>query len=812
MELVTVAARSSWLPTRTTATRSQSPATEYTSLMPSRSASFSAVSEVWLTSQVTSTIAVTMCAPDGPRPPARPVASIVEIRSGDPRGAMVQRVAMRRRQPVGSAGRTVIIRERRSTGPGGGVFGSIGRFTYRRRLVVAFAWLVVLMVGFVFGPRVFSHLGGGGGLRDDAESVVADQQLARVSHSGSEVSAIIDGRDVRDPALRASVAAAVRDLRALPQVRRVVDPLATPATGTKASSPPASSPLVATNGRAVLLRVELHDDLPEAGYHDAVQAISPRLRAMDAPRVLLDAQDTGQELRDQAERDLKRGETVALPVVVVLLLLIFSGIVALLPLAVALVAIAGALLILLGVGQVSQLSSYSVNVVTMAGLGLAVDYSLLLVSRFREERAAGLAPPEAIERTLASAGRTVAFSGLTVAASLAGLLVAVAAALTLIPALLGLWGQRIRPSRQGRSDRGLFYRQSRLVQRFAVVLVPLLVAGLVLLALPFGHARLENSGPETLPRSSPARQYLETLRDRFPGRGTDPIIVVGEIDPRSPQARAFVARVQALPGVVAVAPHPGVPAAITVLDAVPEGPREGPVATRLVRGIRGLERPVAMGVTGSAAFLVDYRDSLASRLPLALVLIGLATMLLLFLMTGSVVVPLKAIVMNVLSLSASFGALVWVFQEGHLSGVLGFEPAGMVDITVPVLVFMFAFGLSRIKEVWDETGDNDHAVALGLQRTGRIVTSAAALIVVVFLGFAAGELLTIKEIGVGMAIAIVLDATVVRTLLVPATMKLMGRWNWWAPARLRRLHDRIGLHERARPPPSPEAAPEPAAR
>ncbi len=712
------------------------------------------------------------------------------------------------------------------------MFGSIGRFTYRRRLVVAFAWLVVLMVGFVFGPRVFSHLGGGGGLRDDAESVVADQQLARVSHSGSEVSAIIDGRDVRDPALRASVAAAVRDLRALPQVRRVVDPLATPATGTKASSPPASSPLVATNGRAVLLRVELHDDLPEAGYHDAVQAISARLRAMDAPRVLLDAQDTGQELRDQAERDLKRGETVALPVVVVLLLLIFRGIVALLlPLAVALVAIAGALLILLGVGQVSQLSSYSVNVVTMAGLGLAVDYSLLLVSRFREERAAGLAPPEAIERTLASAGRTVAFSGLTVAASLAGLLVfaepllrslawsgigvvlvAVAAALTLIPALLGLWGQRIRPSRQGRSDRGLFYRQSRLVQRFAVVLVPLLVAGLVLLALPFGHARLENSGPETLPRSSPARQYLETLRDRFPGRGTDPIIVIGEIDPRSPQARAFAARVQALPGVVAVAPHPGVPAAITVLDVVPEGSSEGPVATRLVRGIRGLERPVAMGVTGSAAFLVDYRDSLASRLPLALVLIGLATMLLLFLMTGSVVVPLKAIVMNVLSLSASFGALVWVFQEGHLSGVLGFEPAGMVDITVPVLVFMFAFGLSRIKEVWDETGDNDHAVALGLQRTGRIVTSAAALIVVVFLGFAAGELLTIKEIGVGMAIAIVLDATVVRTLLVPATMKLMGRWNWWAPARLRRLHDRIGLHERARPPPSPEAAPEPAAR
>jgi RND superfamily putative drug exporter len=698
------------------------------------------------------------------------------------------------------------------------VFGSIGRFTYRRRLVVALAWVVVLVVGLVIGPRVFSHLGGGGGLRDDAESVVAYQQLARVSDSGSEVSAIVDGRDVRDPWLRASVAAAVRDLRALPQVRRVVDPLATPAAGTRAPASPVSSPRVATDGRAVLLRVELRNDLPEGSYRDAVEAIRARLRAVDAPRVLLGGEDAGQEFREQAERDLKRGETVALPVVVVLLLLIFRGIVALLlPLVVALVAIAGALLILLGVAQVSDLSSYSVNVVTMAGLGLAVDYSLLLVSRFREERAAGLAPPEAIERTLASAGRTVAFSGLTVAVSLAGLLVfaepflrslawsgigvvlvAVAAALTLIPALLGLWGRRIGLSRQGRSDRGLFYRQSRLVQRSAVVLVPLLVAGLVLLALPFGHARLENSGPETLPRSSPARQYLETLRDRFPGRGTDPIIVVGEIDPRSPGARAFVARVQALPGVLSVAPHPGVPAVVTVLDVVPDGSSEGPVATRLVRDIRGLERPVAVLVTGSAAFLVDYRDSLASRLPLALALIGVATMLLLFVMTGSVVVPLKAIVMNMLSLSASFGALVWVFQEGHLAGVLGFEPAGMVDITVPVLVFVFAFGLSmdyevfllsRIKEAWDETGDNDHAVALGLQRTGRIVTSAALLIVVVFLGFAAGELLTIKEIGVGMAIAIVLDATVVRTLLVPATMTLMGRWNWWAPARLRRLHD-----------------------
>jgi RND superfamily putative drug exporter len=351
----------------------------------------------------------------------------------------------------------------------------------------------------------------------------------------------------------------------------------------------------------------------------------------------------------------------------------------------------------------------------------------------------------------------------------------------------------------------VFYRLSRLVQRFAPAIVVVVAALLILLALPFRHARLENSGLESLPRSSESRQLFEAVDDRFQDGGTDPVVVVVESAPGNPLVADYLRRVEALPGVVRVEPRQGTPPQITVLDVVPEGSSEGPAATRLVERIRALERPVAAGVTGPAAFLVDYRDSLTSRLPYALGLIGLATFALLFLMTGSVVVPVKAIVMCILSLGASFGALVWVFQEGHLSGLLGFDSPGMVDITVPVLIFVFAFGLSmdyevfllsRIKEAWDQTGDNDLAVALGLQRTGRIVTSAAALIVVVFLGFAAGELLTIKEVGLGMAIAVVLDATVVRMLLVPATMKLMGRWNWWAPTPLRRLHDRWGLVER----------------
>jgi RND superfamily putative drug exporter len=295
------------------------------------------------------------------------------------------------------------------------------------------------------------------------------------------------------------------------------------------------------------------------------------------------------------------------------------------------------------------------------------------------------------------------------------------------------------------------------------------------------------------------------------------VTVVVQSAPGNPPVADYLRRVGALPGVARAEPRPDTPPTVTVLDVVPQGTSEGPVATRLVERIRDLERPAPGGVTGPAAFLVDYRESLADRLPYALGLIGLATFVLLFLMTGSVVVPVKAIVMCVLSLGASFGALVWVFQEGHLSGLLGFDAPGMVDITVPLLIFVFAFGLSmdyevfllsRIKEAWDQTGDNDLAVALGLQRTGRIVTSAAALIVVVFLGFAAGELLTIKEVGVGMAIAVLLDATVVRMLLVPATMKLMGRWNWWAPPALRRFHDRHGLAEPRPPGPARREDPE----
>jgi len=709
----------------------------------------------------------------------------------------------------------------------------LGRFVYRRRLPVTFAWVVVLAVGLGFGSEVFARLGSGSGLRDDSESVVVADLLSRLGGSATELTGLVDGRDAGDPSFRAEISRAVADLEAVPGVGRVVAPWGNGTGGSPGAGAEGGEPLIARDGRAVRLRVEVEQGLDERVHAQAVRRIEERLRAIDAPRVLVGGEGSAnEEFQDQAQKDLERGERLALPVMLLLLLFVFRGIVAAVtPLLVAVVAVAGALLILLGVSEVADISVYSVNVITMLGLGLAVDYSLLVISRFREERAGGQELPAAIERTLATAGRTVAFSGLTVAAALCGLLafaepflrslawggigvvlVAMVAAVTLVPALLGIWGGRVRPGRAGRSDQGLFYRLSRVVQRAAPAIVVLVAVALVVLAVPFRHARLENSGLEALPRSSESRQLFETVDRRFEGGGTDPIVMVVESDPRSPLLAQYLRQVGSLPGVRSVRPREGIPPVLTVVDVLPTGTSQGSVATGLVERIRALERPVPVGVTGAAAFLVDYRDSLLARLPWALGLIGLATFVLLFLMTGSVVVPVKAIVMNVLSLGASFGALVWVFQDGHLSGLLGFDPPGMVDITVPVLIFVFAFGLSmdyevfllsRIKEAWDQTGDNDRAVALGLQRTGRIVTSAATLIVVVFLGFAAGELLTIKEVGLGMAIAVVLDATVVRMLLVPATMKLMGRWNWWAPPAMRRLHERFGLLEEVPAPAAP---------
>ena len=690
----------------------------------------------------------------------------------------------------------------------------LARFSLRRRRLVAAAWAVLFVAGIAFGSAVFERLDPDVGDAAGTESARAAARLDALDPGGESIAAVADGIDPGDPAVAASLRATAERLRAIPGVAEVADPVT-------AQVPE----LVAADGRAVLVAVELAPGLGEDRFDQAVEAAAAELRRLDAPRVLVGGgplQDW--EFEDQVGADLARAELLSMPVVLVLLLVIFGGIVAAgLPVLVALTGVAGTLLALLGISAVTDVSVYSVNVVTMLGLGLAVDYALLLVSRFREERATRDLPA-AVEAAAATAGRTVVFSGLTVAASLAGLLVFadpflrsmaygggavvlidMLAAVTLLPALLGMWGHRIRPTPRRTDPAGLFAAVSRLVQRRAPVIVVAVAVPLVVAATPFLHARYQQPDASFLPDGAESRELVETLQARFaPALWVEPLVVVADAGDDRAGLAAFAGRVAGLEGVLAVGEPRPLAGGVHVLEVLPEGSGTDAAASRLVGAVRSVPAPFGFQVTGDAAALADYQATIRDRLPAAAALVVLATFALLFLFTGSVVVPVKAIVMNVLSLGASFGALVWVFQDGHLAGLLGAEGSGALDPTVPVLTFAITFGLSmdyevfllsRIKEAWDETGDNDQAVALGLQRSGRIVTSAALLLVVVYAGFMTAGMLTIKQIGLGTVLAVLLDATVVRMLLVPATMKLMGRWNWWSPGPLRRLHRRVGLAE-----------------
>ena len=692
------------------------------------------------------------------------------------------------------------------------------RFSIRRRRLVAAAWVVLFVAGIAVGGGVFERLDPDVGDVEGTESARAEARLDALDPGGETIAAVADGVDPRDPAVAAGIRATVGRLRAIPGVAEVADPV----TGE-------APELVAGDGRAVLVAVELARGLGDDRFDQALEAAEAELRRLDAPRVLVGGgplQD--EEFEEQVGADLARAELLSMPVVLVLLLVVFGGIVAAgLPVLVALVGVAGTLLALLGISAVTEVSVYSVNVVTMLGLGLAVDYALLLVSRFREERATSDLPA-AIEAAAATAGRTVVFSGLTVAASLAGLLVFadpflrsmaygggavvlidMLAAITLLPALLAMWGRRVRPAPPEAAGRGLFASLSRLVQRRALLIVVAVAVPLAVAATPFLRAHYQQPDASFLPGGAESRELAETLQARFaPLVWVEPVAVLADAGADRAGLAAFAVRVAGLDGVRAVAEPTALAGGVHVLEVLPEGSGTDVAASRLVADIRSLPAPFAVQVTGDAAALADYQATIRERLPLAAALVVLATFVLLFLFTGSVVVPVKAIVMNVLSLGASFGALVWVFQDGHLAWLLGAETTGFLDPTVPVLAFAIAFGLSmdyevfllsRIKEAWDETGDNDLAVAVGLQRSGRIVTSAALLLVVVYAGFMAAGMLTIKQIGLATVLAVLLDATVVRMLLVPATMKLMGRWNWWAPRPLRRLHRRIGLAERPVP-------------
>jgi putative drug exporter of the RND superfamily len=681
---------------------------------------------------------------------------------------------------------------------------TISGFAIRRPLIVVVLWIAVVAAGFGIGVGVFDRLVPEVGTVPGSESQHAELRLEDTVAGAETITAVVSGRPAIDPSLRASVAAAIAELRAMPGIDAVSDPL--PST---------------TTGQALLVKVTL----ASGDEDEAAEAAAERLRRVDAPSVVVAGGPLSDaEFEGQAQQDVARAEMISMPVVLLLLFLVFGGLLAAgLPLLIALVGVAGTFGILYTFSTVSQVSVYSIQLTTMLAVGLAVDYALLMVSRFREERRTAPDVPAAVAATAATAGRTVAFSGLTVAVALAGLvvfpdtflrsmglagaavvLVDMIAALTLLPALLTLLGRRIAPAKP-RTGGGVFAAVARTVQRRPVVTLVVTAGAMLLLAAPVLGLRISEGDVRMLPTSTETRQMWDGLTTHFPSQaGPGDLQVVADTTTGDPALPQLQDRISTLPVVTGVDVESAGPA-LTVLNAKLSAAPQDAAARQTVAAIRDLQTPFHVEVTGDAARLVDYRAMLAERLPWAIALVMAGTMLLLFVFTGSVLLPVKAVATNLLSIGAALGIVVWVFQKGHFASLLGTDGLGYVHLSVPILVGAIAFGLSvdyevfllsRIREEWLASGDPRGSVAVGLQRTGGIVTAAALVIGVVFAGFIVGGFAPIKAVGLGLVLAIALDATIVRMLLVPATMTLLGRYNWWLPAPLRRVHARLASLEK----------------
>ncbi|MDT4985232.1 MAG: putative drug exporter of the superfamily, partial [Pseudonocardiales bacterium] len=567
------------------------------------------------------------------------------------------------------------------------------------------------------------------------------------------------------------------------------------------------------------------------------------------------------QVNDDIAADLKLSELIAIPLTVLALTWVFGSFVAaLLPLAIGLSSIIGTMAILRGLSMATDVSIYALNMTTALGLALAIDYSLFIVSRYREEVRNGSAPDDAVRRTMQTAGRTVLFSALTVGLALAALMVfpvyflrsfayagiavvglATLAALILLPALLTVLGARVdaldlrvfvrRVFRRSTPavktvEQGFWYRFANLVMRRALPVGLLVTAVLVALGLPFLHAHFGYPDDRVLPQSAPAHQVGDSLRSQFSSNASSTITVVaGDISADPGGIADYATELSRVPNVTSVSSAAGTFAAgrevapasgpsmiasdTTYLSVATNTDPQGDSGKKALAAVKDVQSPWAVQFTGQTAINNDSLHALAAAMPYAIGLIALATFVVLFLFTGSIVLPLKALVLNTLSLSATFGAMVWVFQEGHLGWLFPeLTTTGYLVPTMPPLMFCLAFGLSmdyevfllsRIREAWLESpqtaADNAHAVALGLGRTGRIVTAAALLMSIVFAAIAGSSVSFMMLFGAGLTLAVIMDATVVRGILVPAFMRLAGRWNWWAPRPLAKLHARFGLHE-----------------
>ena len=692
----------------------------------------------------------------------------------------------------------------------------------RRVLMVA---AVGAVIAGVFGAGVSSHLSPYGANDPATQSVQATNRFKAAAGRQIDpgIIALVASGDVRTQAARARVTSVAAQL----QRQRDV--------GSVASYYTTHNPaMVSRDGHSTYV-VAYFRPLSDKHLSDVAKLIERRFASQHDVKLGGGAIANAQ-VNTQVSHDLEHGELLAFPLIFLLSLLFFRSLVAsLLPPLLGGLAILGTFFILRIISTFADLSVFALNLTTGIGLGLAIDYSLFMVSRYREESARHGFGPEALRRTLQTAGRTVLFSSITVAAAVASLtvfpqrflysmgiagaivtLLAAALALTVLPALLAVLGPRVNalsPSRLRRAAErearparsGTWYRLAQFVTRRPVPIAVASATLLILLGIPFfSQIKFISVDARVLPASSSARVVQDTLNARFPPHRTTPLEVVVGAPAGSPQVAALAARISRLPDVSAVAPAQPAGRSLSLLQVAPVQDPLSTATKQLVHDVRAIRTPFYLGVAGQTAAYLDLEHSLGAHLPAVLAIVVSSTLIALFLMTGSVVLPLKAVVMNALSLSAMFGILVLIFQDGNLEGLLGYRSLGALDATQPILLFAIGFGLAtdygvfllaRIKEARDAGAPDKEAIALGLERTGRIVTAAALLFAVAVGAFATSEIVFIKELGIGAAVVVLIDSSIIRALLVPSLMELLGSRNWWAPRPLRRLHERIGLQE-----------------
>ncbi|HEU5302676.1 MAG TPA: MMPL family transporter [Acidimicrobiia bacterium] len=734
----------------------------------------------------------------------------------------------------------------------------LARWVVRGRWIVIVGAVVFLIVAGVLGAGVKEDLSAGGFEDPGSESTFAAEALLERFPSAGEPDFVIlvtaKSGSVDDEDVTAVATELVDDLATRPEVIEV-------GSYWTSGKPP---PLRSTGGDEALIFAILRGDLDMRVK--AAEHLSEEF-TVDTPVIrtaITGISEVARQVSDRSEKDLLRSELITAPIVGIALILVFGSLVAAgLPLAIGILAIVGTLLVLTILASLTEVSVFAMNLTTGLGLGLAIDYALFIVSRYREELASGVSSRVAVARTLQTAGRTVAFSAGTVMISLMALLLfpqpylrsfayagvavvglAAVAAIIVLPAILAALGPRVEKGQLFKhkvdDHNGFWGLQALRVMRRPWIYAISVVAILVTLAIPFFSIQLGQIDDRVIPPEvASSRAATDRIREDFESRengalrlflpGVDPVADVSDVDTFAKRLRdlAGVARVDAASGVY-YGPEPtdvcpegdcDFPPEVTVLserffsedhptdtwvNVVPDIEPISGEGEDLVDAVRATRAPFDFTVAGPSARLVDTKATIGDRLPIALGAIALVTFVLLFLMTGSLLVPLKALILNILSLTATFGAMVFIFQEGRFTGFLGYTETGFIDTFTPVLMFCIAFGLSmdyevfllsRIKEEYDYDHDNERAVAVGLGKTGRIVTAAALLLTIVFLGLTTSKVFQVKLFGLGLMLAILVDAFLIRATLVPAFMRLAGRLNWWSPRFLRRFHLRFGIWE-----------------